>query len=91
MNVAKRGDGTLAIDGMRPDLCNSATWIISFVGSPLNADTMVCTVIYLQTLYHLNREGLRELHCAAEVRFISLTSLLSIHVAGFYIIFEKSY
>ena len=35
MNAARHGNGTLMVDGMRPELSNSATWFISSVGTPL--------------------------------------------------------
>jgi len=35
MVSAYRGNGTLAVDGTKPELRNGATWCISSVGSPL--------------------------------------------------------
>ena len=36
MNAAYRRNGTLAIDGTRPEVHNGTTWFISYVGSPLH-------------------------------------------------------
>ena len=54
MNAAYRGNGTLAVDGTRFDLGNSATWFNSSVGSPLQLDDAKNVL----SIYHFDTQSL---------------------------------